>query len=460
MNSTDTNPQKVKQRLLQLAKQGNPKAIVMLLNRFSSQSENISTFIEDTATVQNNYLNLKVESSLFPLSYLSKKHIYDVLKLLKIEYIEYVIVEPKIQKDPKKPCKERIDLTKELETHQSEPEPSDFQKFKWPAWFPYPSSWLRMIVLILWLVIVVRIFAFWGVVIGGTVSVVSDDPFPLLQALIIGFLGSIIVLSCVYQIISYLGQISFRKSSLKSFQWLPTPLNLWQGIYTPIVLILSVLTVFLVILPFIPWGSCQTELLFEDKNCHDRIQNYLASLEVLATIVWITSGLYLYQLEYLIRTRVSAKKVIKFIALVCFSFMSTVLIYTTATNWNYIYGAFSNIESPFSISESSEVLAKNKGVEAVKSPEFKPENAEVVTPEIPDISFKKGIENATNASLLVQTAKSKPEWEFVAIQWQNAIDYMKQVQPDDVNYKAAQERVVQYQKNLEYARLAQNQAKE
>jgi hypothetical protein len=30
---------------------------------------------------------------------------------------------------------------------------------------------------------------------------------------------------------------------------------------------------------------------------------------------------------------------------------------------------------------------------------------------------------------------------------------MKQVQPDDSNYKAAQERVIQYQKNLEYARL-------
>jgi uncharacterized protein YlxW (UPF0749 family) len=78
----------------------------------------------------------------------------------------------------------------------------------------------------------------------------------------------------------------------------------------------------------------------------------------------------------------------------------------------------------------------------------------------PDLNFKKGLEEASSAAFFVQTAKSKPEWEFVATQWQNAIVYMKQVQPSDTNYKAAQERVVQYQKNLEYARLAGSQAKE
>ncbi|GEM_PF-1519240 len=462
MNLPHSESQTAQQRLLEFAKQGNPKAIAMLLNRFSNQSEDIATIIEDRTIINNNCLNITVEASLFPLNYSSKKHIYDVLKLLKLEYIEYVIVEPEIQKDPKKPCKERIDLTKELEPHKPEPEPSYFQKFKWPAWFPYPSSWLRMILLILWLIIVIRIFAFWGVVIGGTLSVVSDDTRPVLQALGIGILGSILVLSYVYHILFFIGQVLKDKSSPKSFQGMPTGKSLWQGIYTPIVLILSVMTVFLVILPFIPWGSCQTELLFEDQNCHNRIQNSLANLEVLATIIWITSGLYLYQLEYLIRTRVSAKKVIKFIALVCFSFMSTVLIYTTLNNWDYIYGAFANINNPFLASQSSEVvdLTENQEIEPIISPKIDTENSEVVTLQVPDESFKKGIENATNASELVQTANSKPEWEFVATQWQNAIDYMKQVQPDDSNYKAAQERVVQYQKNLEYARLAGSQAKE
>jgi hypothetical protein len=127
--------------------------------------------------------------------------------------------------------------------------------------------------------------------------------------------------------------------------------------------------------------------------------------------------------------------------------MSTVLIYTTATNWDYIYGAFANVGNSFSISESSEVvdLPEDQNIDTNLS--------EVVTPQLPDENFKKGLEKAMNAAVLVQTEKSKPEWEFVATQWQNAIDYMKQVQPDDSNYKAAQERVIQYQKNLEYARL-------
>jgi hypothetical protein len=225
---------------------------------------------------------------------------------------------------------------------------------------------------------------------------------------------------------------------------------------------LSISIVVLVILPFIPWETCQTELLFEDTSCQNRIKNYLDSLEVLATIVWITSGLYLYQIESLIRTRVPFQKVLKFIALVFFSFMSTVLIYTTVTNWDYIYSAFANFENTLMPSELSENINATElpDVDVVNSPKIETEKPEVITPKVPDENFKKGIENATKASVLVQTAKSKPEWEFVATQWQNAIDYMKQVQPDDVNYKAAQERVIQYQKNLEYARLAKSQAKE
>lgn len=445
-----------------LAQQGNPQAITVVLN-YLMKPENI---VITQADIQNNYLYMIIESGEIPPPHSSVRRIYDALQLLKIEYIQYVIIQARKPGETKLHKIDCIDLTKELETPEPEPEPSAFEKFKekikWPAWFPYPSSWLRMIVSILWLFIAIRIFAFWGVIIGGTVSVVSDDPTPLLQALGICAIGSILVLSYVHHILSYIGLVLFKKSSPKSFQWLPTPGSLWEGIYTPIVVILSVLTVLLIVLPFMPWGTCQTELLFEDQNCHYRIQNYLASLEVLATIVWITSGLYLYQLEYIIRTRVSAKKVIKFVALVCFSFLSIVLISTTATNWDYIYGAFANLENPFLPSELSENVNATEipDVEAVNSPKIKTEKTEVITPKLPDQNFRKGIENATNASLLVQTAKSKDEWEFVATQWQNAIDYMKQVQPDDPNYKAALDRVVQYQKNLEYARLAGSQAKE
>ncbi|ERT09196.1 putative membrane protein [Lyngbya aestuarii BL J] len=459
MNLPHSESQTAQQRLLEFAKQGNPKAIAMLLNRFKP-SEDIITIIEDNANLKNNCLNIRVEYSQFPLNYPSKKYIYDALKILAIEYIEYVIIEPSIQTNPKKPCKERIDLTKELE--KPEPEPPVSKQLKWPVWFPYPSSWIRMIVLILWLFIVIRIVAFGGVIIGGTVSVVSEDLMPFFQALGIGVIGSIFILTYFYHILSYIERVLFGKSSPSSFQWFPTPLSLWEGIYTPIVLLLSISIVVLVILPFIPWETCQTELLFEDTSCQNRIQNYLDSLEVIATIVWITSGLYLYQIESLIRTRVPFQKVLKFIALVFFSFMSTVLIYTTVTNWDYIYSAFANFENTLVSSELSENINATElpDVDVVNSPKIETEKPEVITPKVADENFKKGIENATNASELVQTANSKPEWEFVATQWQNAIDYMKQVQPDDSNYKAAQERVVQYQKNLEYARLAGSQAKE
>ncbi|MEL7035070.1 MAG: hypothetical protein AAFO04_05545 [Cyanobacteria bacterium J06592_8] len=48
----------------------------------------------------------------------------------------------------------------------------------------------------------------------------------------------------------------------------------------------------------------------------------------------------------------------------------------------------------------------------------------------------------------------------MAAQWQNAINYMKQVQPSNPNYHIAQDRVITYQKNLEYARLVASKAEE
>ena len=65
--------------------------------------------------------------------------------------------------------------------------------------------------------------------------------------------------------------------------------------------------------------------------------------------------------------------------------------------------------------------------------------------------FQEGVENATNAANLVQTAESQPDWEQVADLWTAAIENMEAVPENSANKAVAQQKVAEYEKNLEYA---------
>jgi hypothetical protein len=527
------------------AKQGNPEAIADVLNHILKE-QNI---IVNHAFIQSNYLNLLLDASQIPLPQSSIKLIYDALKKLDVQFIQYVTIAATKPENKQEVWKICIDLTKEWKNPQAESSKS--KKSKWPVWFPYPSSWLRMFVLILWTAIVVRFFGFWGMMIGETLSDILGHPKPLLNALGLAVFGSILVHSYLYYIL-------VDQDSSPSKKTFPTSRSLWEGTYAMIVLLLSIIITVLIISPFFPWDNCYFSRAYESLIYCYRFQSYGETLSILAVVVGLTSGLYLYQLEYVIRNKVPLKRIVRFVALIILSIVVILSLNTTIKKWDSIYGFFSNLAEPsvttasteeYSDIESIETYpesfseydhreneefvntehdasyddvyddveydtfydALNAGMEAAmlaqtaKSsqewnkvseiwkeaielledvPESSP-NLEIAQNKIeeyqknlnysqrqanqnaqyealipPDLNFKKGLEEASSAAFFVQTAKSKPEWEFVATQWQNAIVYMKQVQPSDTNYKAAQERVVQYQKNLEYARLAGSQAKE
>lgn len=65
--------------------------------------------------------------------------------------------------------------------------------------------------------------------------------------------------------------------------------------------------------------------------------------------------------------------------------------------------------------------------------------------------WREGVNSAIKAANLAQTASTQAQWNEVATQWQQAIDLMKKVPQSSPNYQAAQERVVSYQTNLNYA---------
>jgi methionine-rich copper-binding protein CopC len=75
--------------------------------------------------------------------------------------------------------------------------------------------------------------------------------------------------------------------------------------------------------------------------------------------------------------------------------------------------------------------------------------------EAPPVSsatpFSDAVNKATSAAQLTQTAQTAEEWQTVATDWQAAIALMQAVPEGDPNYAVAQQKVAEYQKNLEYA---------
>ncbi len=77
----------------------------------------------------------------------------------------------------------------------------------------------------------------------------------------------------------------------------------------------------------------------------------------------------------------------------------------------------------------------------------------------PAIAFYNAVNKATSAAELTQAAKTKAQWNTVATNWQQAIALMKAVPKANANHKVAQQKVVEYQKNLNYAQQASANAK-
>jgi len=69
----------------------------------------------------------------------------------------------------------------------------------------------------------------------------------------------------------------------------------------------------------------------------------------------------------------------------------------------------------------------------------------------PAQAWRVAINKATSAAELTQTAQTKADWETVASQWTEAIELLKIVPSDHPEYERAQQKIVEYQRNLEYA---------
>ncbi|MGB3532307.1 MAG: hypothetical protein WBA13_02195 [Microcoleaceae cyanobacterium] len=423
---------------LKLAKKGDPKAIQAVINHLL-KDRNITAKV----SLKNDAVHIILQSQDVISQALSTASLMKVLQKINAPYINTAIIQAKTQGQVNPVWTECIPLNTQYKPQPEIPqikEKKSLFSVQWPMLFPYPSSWLRTVILLLWTGIIVRIFGFWGALFAGILSLIADDPILFLQILGISLLGSCLVLSYVYHL------IDFNKPS-NSPRWFPRPVKLWEGIYAPIVLVLSFIIVILLCFPFVPLNECTLSSASQSSYCRRILNSYFDELEVYATIIWLLSIAYLYQIEYLLRTHFPLKKFLKLIGISLVTIFTITSLQFTLKYWDYISGALTAFITP-------QITTANQ-IDTI------PVKTEAVTkaPEINKIDpFKKAINKATIAATLTQSAKSKLEWEEVANHWQNALELMKEIPSSHTHYQAAQDRVILYQKNLEYAQLAASQA--
>ncbi|MCT7957615.1 OmpA family protein [Laspinema palackyanum] len=109
----------------------------------------------------------------------------------------------------------------------------------------------------------------------------------------------------------------------------------------------------------------------------------------------------------------------------------------------------------------SKPIAPNTNPDGSDNPQGREKNrrveftiqTETRTVEIPpnSDSFGEAMKKATSAATLTQTAKTPEQWLQVAKQWQEAIAFLQVVPENNANYATAQQKVGEYQNNLNYA---------
>lgn len=374
----------------------------------------------------------------------------------------------------------------------------NLQKFQWSIWFPYPSSFFRALILVPIAFPGARLIVFgFGLAI---ISAIGNSLALFMFSVVFGFLIPTIILSFIYHFFWFIWQQQHSSNSLP--KWIPRLRSLWEGCYATVVMGLSFL---LLIAIFAGLGFLSCKLSHQTaeqisrcaggitgltlKLIFDRIENN-DFVDKPWFAIWFISAVYFYQAEYLVRKRLipqlkyklqkhqskrkaykddkdveldklredmgltvikkgrtkplqtipdehsqrKTQNLAKKLLLILFIPLITVIIYL-----------FSKLPELMRYQPQEKLFSRN----GVVTPS--PVNSQVPVLSLQSDSFREGVNKAISAANLTQLAKSKDEWKTVESEWEEAIRLMNAVSSDSPNYLIAQQKIVEYQRNLTYA---------
>jgi len=475
--------------LLELAKQGDEEAIASVINYFLKDKG-----ITAKAAYKDDSLLVLLKAAQVPDQQSTVAFIHKLMMKLKIDSIKSVKVYGKQTGQSSPAWSETLDLTPKTEEPKKQAESSESpsqEKLKaisnhWPAWFPYPSSWLRTFALVLWMGVILRIAGFWSLALGGALAVITSHLELLLLFLGLGLLVSVLMFSYLHHFL--IGNKSLPRSS----RWLPSSRSLWEGFYAPIVMLLAFGVTLLTLVPFlIP--NCSYATATQINYCLELTGRELVKYEYrmaqIGSVIWFVSAVYLYQAEYLIRNHLASKMNValendrsginpsgKTPGKLAKQLLIILLVPLTAVGI-YLFSKLPEVQETISllvpsqspssvqpkpssaISTPSPTTSPTPSAASTPSPTASPSPSAASTPSstaspasLPQSDpFREAVNKAMSAATTAQTAKSKDEWNLVASQWQEAIALMQAVPSSHPKFTVAQEKAVEYQSKLEYA---------
>ncbi|TBR61699.1 hypothetical protein BLD44_000820 [Mastigocladus laminosus UU774] len=85
-------------------------------------------------------------------------------------------------------------------------------------------------------------------------------------------------------------------------------------------------------------------------------------------------------------------------------------------------------------------------------PTITPQPQQYQASEIQSDTFELGLDKAASADTISQSAQSTEDWNLVVSQYEDAIALMKQVDRQSTYFPSAQDKIIQYQRRIKYAR--------
>ncbi|MGI0498205.1 hypothetical protein [Limnospira platensis] len=460
------------------ARLGDPEAIASVIQHLLP--------LEDTTVytqLKNDYLEITLESPTLPHQDYSVDLVKQIISKIQPQNITNIVVQGRELAQFHPAWTQCIDIT-QTPPHKP-PKPAAYP-FKWPRWFPYPSSWLRTTGLFLWAFLVLTIFARFGGFWSSFIYDISNNHHLALLILASSLISAIAVFSYSHHFITS----AFKKP--RKFSKYPGSQSIWEGILAVIILCIATLVFLIVVVPFYP----------------DQCYSYSSYCEFVVSsgmFISFISTLYLYQAEFLIRKHISRQQILKFASIAAVSCTLIISLNISYRNLAYIKGIVNNIVTnsqsliatttqqttePLINSEpppEAEIESSPEPPPAVEiesspepppaaqiesSPEPPPEAEIESSPEPPPAAqiesspeplvnsdpFAEAVRKATEAANLTQTAQSQQDWETISKNWQLASQLMQQVPFNDPNYLTAQDRAVLYYNNYNYSQTMATQA--
>jgi hypothetical protein len=356
------------------------------------------------------------------------------------------------------------------------------KKFSWPVWFPYPSSWLKALIILLLLGVIIFAIEIIGKVEYRIVYFVrSPEIFAIITILIV--LSPILIIAFTHHFLHIFISRFFPEIQSKEIGrtqgLLPGIISWWEGLYGWLVIVMSTLLSFLACTFFLPFFRLSYRVSVINYT------DFQQKIILLFGFFWLFAGSLIYQIEFLFKRRliaahtivqqpekkpeaidsnhhveqelkqlktalhqksaksniqpVTPQKTVSSIQKTYSSYnkkLLLLLLIPLAAVGIYLYSQFTQIQN-------------NQPLPVAATPQAE---ASIIPTVLPTSdNFREAVNQAISTAKLTQSAKTQAEWQTVVTGWKIAIELMKTVPSSSSNYAVAQQKISEYQRNLDYA---------